>query len=173
MATSNGLQLGRKIAPVRFLIFMGLAIVGAIVAIPPLGWRVGSMASFDCAAIVFLASIWSLLCSKPDQMRETAKANDANRAALLLITLIVSMTVLVAVASELSQKGDLKPVTVALIVGTLALCWVFSNTIYALHYAHLFYTWTTTARAIAAASNSPRRPSPIIGISSISPSAWA
>ncbi|RYD60406.1 MAG: DUF1345 domain-containing protein, partial [Sphingomonadales bacterium] len=30
--------------------------------------------------------------------------------------------------------------TTVLIVGTLLLCWTFSNAIYTLHYAHLFYT---------------------------------
>jgi uncharacterized membrane protein len=26
-----------------------------------------------------------------------------------------------------------------LVIGTLALCWLFSNLVYALHYAHLYY----------------------------------
>ncbi|WP_174274674.1 DUF1345 domain-containing protein [Sphingomonas bacterium] len=140
MADSRGLQLGRRIAPPRFLLFMALAIVGAIAAIPSLGWREGTMAAFDVASVVFLISIWPLLRSEAEQMREAARKNDANRAALLLITGIVMLTVLVAVASELSQKGGPKPAIVSLIIGTLALCWIFSNIIYALHYAHLFYS---------------------------------
>ena len=47
------------------------------------------------------------------------------------------MVILVAVAKEL--QGKPQPSIVALVVGTLALAWLFSNTIYALHYAHLYY----------------------------------
>lgn len=140
MAESKGLQLGRRIAPPRFLLFMALAIVGAIAAIPPLGWREGTMAAFDVAALAFLVAVYPLLCSKADDMREAAKRNDANRVLLLAITGIVMLVVLVAVASELSQKGAPKPPVILLIVATLALAWFFSNTIYALHYAHLFYS---------------------------------
>ena len=71
-------------------------------------------------------------------MRRQARNNDANRTLLLGLTFVVVVVVLVAVASEM--KGKASPVTVALVVGTLAMAWLFSNTIYALHYAHLFYT---------------------------------
>lgn len=140
MADGSRLQLGRTIAPPRFLLFMALAIVGALVAIPALGWREGAMAAFDLAAIVFLIVTSPLVRSKADDMREIAERNDANRVLLLAITGIVMLAVLVAVAAELSQKGGPKPPVIALIVATLALAWLFSNTMYALHYAHLFYS---------------------------------
>ncbi len=76
-------------------------------------------------------------------MREAARRNDANRLLLLLITAIVSMAVLVAVAFELSAVGENpQPIipSVPLAIITLSLAWLFSNLIYALHYAHLFYT---------------------------------
>jgi uncharacterized membrane protein len=48
--------------------------------------------------------------------------------------------ILAAVSSEMIQKGDPKGRDIALIIGTLGLAWLFSNVVYALHYAHLFYT---------------------------------
>jgi uncharacterized membrane protein len=139
MAEAKKSGIGQRIAPPRFLLFLGVAIVGSAVAIPLLGWREGGMAAFDAAALVFLAAVYPLLCSKPEQMREASERNDANRGLLLVITTIVSLAVLVAVASELSQHGSPKAWIVTLIVGTLALAWTFSNIVYALHYAHLFY----------------------------------
>jgi uncharacterized membrane protein len=139
MAGETGWQIGRRIAPPRFLIFMALAVIGAVILMPILGWREGGMAAFDIATIVFLIAIYPLLCSKPDQMREAAKRNDANRGLLLAITAIVSTAILVAIASELAQHGATKHGAVALIIGTLALAWIFSNMMYTLHYAHLFY----------------------------------
>lgn len=134
------LNLGNRLAPPRFITFVLLAVVGGFVAVPRLGWVVGSMASFDIAAIAFFVSIASLFNDAPDEMRQSAKMNDANRVGLLVITGIVMGVVLAAVSSEMMQKGDPKGWDIALIIGTLGLAWLFSNVVYALHYAHLFYT---------------------------------
>jgi uncharacterized membrane protein len=68
-------------------------------------------------------------------MTEHAAANDANRTMLLVITIIISLAVLVAVGVMIDQEPGGK--TKALIVGTLLIAWLFGNTIFALHYAHL------------------------------------
>jgi uncharacterized membrane protein len=136
---AQGWRLGNRIAPPRFLAFLVLIVVGMPIGISALGWAEGSMAAFDGAAIVFFALVVPLLGDEADNMRKSAKANDANRAGLLIITGIVSLVVLAAVASELTQPTKPKPAEVVLIVGTLAMSWLFSSLIYALHYAHMFY----------------------------------
>jgi uncharacterized membrane protein len=118
---------------------MVVAMVGVYPGIMFLGWRLGTMIGFDIAAAIFLLSCIPLLFYRAEDMRAAAKGNDANRPMLLAITIAVSLAVLVAVAAELSQKGALKPLVILLVVVTLALAWLFSNTIYALHYAHMFY----------------------------------
>lgn len=138
--TGAGWQIGRRIAPPRFLIFLGLALVGVAGGNALWSWRIGTMAGFDAAALIFLLSTIPLLDNRPEEMRRAATDNEANRALLLAITGLVMVVILVSVASELTQKGSLKPFVVALVVATLALAWTFSNVIYALHYAHLFYT---------------------------------
>jgi len=70
-------------------------------------------------------------------MRAASQRNDANRAGLLLITVVTSIIIMVAVVTEKLDKAT--PWTVALVLGSLGLAWVFSNTIYALHYAHVYY----------------------------------
>jgi uncharacterized membrane protein len=131
--------IGGRLAPPRFLAFIGLMAAGLAGGIPALGWRTGIMAAFDLAALAFLALSWPLVHSEADAMRRTARRNDANRALLLAITGSVMLAVLVAVAAELGQAGAPRPAMLALIVGTLAIAWLFSNVVYALHYAHLFY----------------------------------
>jgi uncharacterized membrane protein len=99
------------------------------------------MAAFDVAAAVFLVSTWPLLrCSDAQRMRGFAERNDANQSLLLAVTGAVSLVVLIAVFSELEEKTAPKGVTIALIITTLALAWLFSNMVYALHYAHIYYT---------------------------------
>ena len=131
--------VGGVLAPPRFLLFMGVAIVAVPLGIAILGWRLGTMAGFDLAAIVFLGACWPLLHSEADAMRQAANRNDANRALLLGLSAFVMLTVLVSIAAELTQKGSPKPQAVVAIVATLVLSWVFTNIVYALHYAHLFY----------------------------------
>jgi uncharacterized membrane protein len=59
---------------------------------------------------------------------------------LLLIAAVVTGVIMIAVGSELAQKGRPQPLDVTLVIGTLGLSWLFSTLVYALHYAHLFYT---------------------------------
>lgn len=138
-STLAGLRLGNRIAPPRFIAFALLFLAGAGLAVPGLGWRHGFMAGFDGAALVFLLSCAPLFRNRADAMRDAAKRNDANRAGLLALTVAVCAVILVAVASELMQKNGPRPLDIAFILATLSLSWTFSNMVYALHYAHMFY----------------------------------
>jgi len=96
------------------------------------------MAAFDLSAIVFLVAAATLLRhGVASRMRAAAEANDANRPMLLGFTATTTLVILVAVAGELERRSD--PRSLALVVATLVLAWLFSNTVYALHYAHVFY----------------------------------
>lgn len=130
----------RQRLPWRFGLFLILC-VGAIPlgAVYPLHYAL--MASFDGAALAFLVSLIPLFGHGEAGMRAHARANDVNRGAMLLVTAIVTTVVLVVVAAELSQRrSQPSPGAVALILSTLALAWTFANTVYALHYAYLFYS---------------------------------
>lgn len=131
--------IGNVIAPPRFLLFIAATAAALFFAIPAWGVRTGVMAGFDAGAALFLLSASPLLRHRSDDIRRSAARNDANRLLLLLITGAVTLVVLAAVASELMQGDTPDTRSIALIVGTLILCWIFSNTIYALHYAHLYY----------------------------------
>jgi uncharacterized membrane protein len=137
---TSPLHLGNRLAPVRFLAFLAVLIVSLPVLQPLLGWRHGAMAGFDVAATLFLASLFRLFQSKAADMRRHAERNDANRALLLAMSVVVMLVILVAVGSELIEKRAPQAPTVVLIIATLALAWFFANTVYALHYAHIFYT---------------------------------
>ncbi|WP_076070963.1 DUF1345 domain-containing protein [Sphingomonas montana] len=131
--------VGRTVAPPRFVLFGVLALIAVPVASLSFGWRLGAMAGFDVAGGVFLLSTVSLFARRADGMRRAAQANDANRTALLAITLGVMLVVLISVAAELAQQGAPDRGAIWLILATLVLVWAFSNLVFALHYAHLFY----------------------------------
>lgn len=133
--------LGNRLAPARFVAFAVLAATGVPLAWSLLDWQRGVMLGFDVASWFFLISCAPLLIKgNPDSMREAALSNDANRATLLAITVGVTIVILVAVAAELSQGRHADLMDIGLIIASLATAWAFANTVYALHYAHLFYT---------------------------------
>lgn len=121
-----------------------------VVAAPAAGWALheyagdpwreaaakGFLVAFDLAAGLFLLLSFPLLkVHDPDMMRAHAEANDANRTILLVLVAIVSVAVLVAVYEMTGASPGWK--TKALIVGTLLMAWLFANSVWALHYAHL------------------------------------
>lgn len=132
--------IGNRIAPARYLGFIALFVAGGAIASRWLTAGESVLVGFDVAALAFLVSLWPLFDDEAADIRARAKANDANRVTLLAITGLVMLAILVAVGAELAGKPD--PLAIALVIGTLAIAWIFSNTVYALHYAHLFYTST-------------------------------
>lgn len=140
----GGATLGNRLAPPRFVLFLVLLVVGFF------GFRQFASAQstmdaavmgFDLAALIFLLSLVPLLrdASVAD-LRRHAADNDANRVLVLAITTIVTMVVLAAISAELPRASGGDRIALAKLIGTLALTWLFANTIYALHYAHLYYS---------------------------------
>jgi uncharacterized membrane protein len=134
----------------KFVLFIAILIAGAALAtwaivrllndpLPDAGFK-GFMIGFDLAAAFFLlVSVPLLRIDDPKVIRDHAAANDANRATLLLITVAISAAILGAVAMETIGGDAPGTKTKLLIIATLGTAWLFGNTIYALHYAHLYY----------------------------------
>lgn len=132
--------IGERIAPPRFLLFGAvLVLVAAAASALGAGARSALLVGFDSAAAVFLGVSMPLLRADANAIRRAAKANDANRALLLAIAVLLSLVILVAIGTLIAGRSTLRRGDVVLIVTTLALTWLFANTVFALHYAHLFY----------------------------------
>ncbi len=127
----------RRRAPPRFLMFCVLLAGGAAGAMPVLGIARGMLLAFDVASLIFLLSLAPILGEDAVALRQRARANDASPAMLRVLTSVVMLVTLAAVASEVRAMGN--PLTLGLVVATLPLAWLFANTVYALHYADLYY----------------------------------
>ena len=131
--------LGHHVAPPRFVLFAAiLALLLLLAVLAGIEPQIGVLASFDVATLVFLASALPLLNDDVATMRSTSAANDANRVGLLAITLLVLLVVLIAVGTLIAHPNTYW-IEVPLILGSLVLAWVFANTVFAFHYAHLYY----------------------------------
>ena len=140
----NAFQLGKRIAPPRFMLFLVLlpiALFAYRAALQATDWLDPLAMAFDFAAAVFLLSLIPLLRdSEAADIRKHAAENDANRVALLIITTVLTFAVMAAITGELKDAQAHEPIAMAKLIGTLLLIWLFANTVYALHYAHLFYS---------------------------------
>lgn len=124
--------------PWRYGLFLLLCLSAA-----PFGtwlpWYQAIMAGFDVAALGYAATLVPLFRLDVAGMRKQAEQIDADRILLLVLTAIIMVTILTAVAAELTQIKAPDRAEIILIIATLFLAWCFSNLIYAFHYAHLFY----------------------------------
>lgn len=133
-------NLGNRIAPARFLLFLAVLAAGCSLGISRFGIERGAMIGFDSAAFLFLASCLSLFSADAKAMRKASAENDANRLLLLVVSVIVSLAILAATFAMLADKQSLTVLDKGLIVATIIIAWTFGNTIYTLHYAHLYYS---------------------------------
>lgn len=142
--TGKALAIGNRIAPRRFLLFLAVLIGGFLAyraAWPGGKWTDAAAMAFDAGAVVFLVSLVPLLSdSSADVIRAHAAQNDANRPLILIVTSLLTIIAMVAIAGELDGARQGHLVSLVKLVGTLLLIWLFANSIYALHYAHAWYT---------------------------------
>lgn len=131
--------------PARFVLFLA-ALPIAIAALAPLvsRWGQAVLGGFDLAAVLFIVSLWPLTRDHTvAQMRAKARANDAGRVAMLIITSLVMIVILTAVTVELPdarhETGVAHVTALALVLLSLVIAWLYGNLVFALHYAHLFY----------------------------------
>lgn len=136
--------VGNTIAPRRFLVFLAVLVGGYFgyrALLPAVGWSDAAAMAFDGAAIVFLASLAPLLReSTPELIRSHASLNDANRLLILVVTTFLTFVAMTAIAAELHGAREGHTLSIAKLVATLLLIWLFANSVYALHYAHAYYT---------------------------------
>ena len=136
--------IGNRIAPKRFLLFVAVMIAGFVglrAGAPAKGGLEAAALAFDGAALVFLVSLVPLLRdSSAEAIRAHAAENDANRGTILAVATLLTMVAMAAIVGELPDARHGDPGAVARLVGTLLLVWLFANSVYALHYAHIYYT---------------------------------
>jgi uncharacterized membrane protein len=128
----------KSILPWRYGLFL-LAFASALPFAMISDTITGVMIGFDLAAFLFMATMSAVFAHGPDQMRAHASQNDANRTLILLLTGIVMLVLLFAIASELRFAGRPSSAMLGLIIATLILAWLFSNLVYTFHYAFLYY----------------------------------
>lgn len=97
--------------------------------------------AFAIASAVFLTLIARMFArgGSTESIRARARKEDQGRWGHLLTSIAVSAVVLVALGVELQASKAGGALGIALAATCLLLSWLFTNTMFALHYAHTYY----------------------------------
>jgi uncharacterized membrane protein len=122
---------------------VGLVAAGVVAVLSP--WQLAALAGWDGAAGFFVLSVWlSVSRFSPEETRIHATREDNSRVAASLLLLSASVASLVGTGFDLMKAahaftGGRVILTVAGIL-TVALSWGVVHTVFALRYAHEYYT---------------------------------
>lgn len=145
----------RPLHPIAFLRalrarprLLGCGIVGLAV------WMIGQALGFDPAVMalvgwnvgagLFMVLAWRLMRSTTvEGIRDRALKQDEGRLAILLVVVLAAVFVLLAAGTQLAKVKDLhgrvRDLHLALDALTVITSWLFTQVLFALHYAHDFY----------------------------------
>ncbi|MFN3292386.1 MAG: DUF1345 domain-containing protein [Gemmobacter sp.] len=124
----------------RFLAFLAVATVMTVVAALRMPIEEAAILGFDLAAVAFIGlalPLWA--ADSPADARARAARDDGGRVRLLLTAVAVLAAILLALGRMVEGRNHLTTADFAIVAGTLVLAWIFSNLLYAFHYAHMFY----------------------------------
>ena len=124
----------------RFLAFVAVLAAASLAAALRLSVEEAAILGFDLAAAVFIAAslpLWAV--DSADDARDRAARDDGGWVLLMLTALAVLAAVLLALGRMVEGRSHLTTTDFAIVAGTLVLAWLFSNLVYAFHYAHLYY----------------------------------
>lgn len=119
----------------------GLFVLAAVL-LALAGLRLASavLLGFDLGALFYLVTLARMFSrSGCEHIGRQAKLQDTGRRATLTVAVIVSLVVLVALATELHGAKAGGAWAVGLASLSVVLSWLFMNTTFALHYAHGYY----------------------------------
>jgi uncharacterized membrane protein len=107
-------------------------------------WQLSTLTGWDVAAALYVVWVWSSAGKfTPDETREFATREDETRVSAQLLVLSACVVSLVGVGFDLLKASQTEASDVMLItaaVATVVLSWAVVHTVFALRYAHEYYT---------------------------------
>src|ERR1700748_1838821 len=125
---------------------VGALVAAGLYAVPnQLAWSTRAILIWDCAALTYIVGMIGMMCDCGiDRIQARAAAQDEGRGLTLVLSILSAALSVYAIGAEPSlAKNDhelIKLLRVALAFSTIAVSWFFTHLIFALHYAHEYYS---------------------------------
>ena len=129
----------------RLAISLAVAALFFLVSRNHIAWRAQLITTWDAYALSFLALTWTrILTAQPREVVRLARLSKTSRNVIYAFVIFAACASLAAVAFVLAaaktMSGARFAAHIALAIGTVILSWLVLHTMFALHYAHVFYT---------------------------------
>lgn len=100
--------------------------------------------AWNAASLLYLALAWQTMRRVPvDVIRSRAVLQDEGKMTILLLVVVAAAAVLLAVGTQLANVRDLpaseRGLHLGLALATIVTSWLFTQVLFAQHYAHDFY----------------------------------
>jgi uncharacterized membrane protein len=137
--------LSRTEAHHRLAISLAIAAIFFLASRGHLGWRVQLITTWNVYALCVLVMAWArILTAQPRMVVRLAKLSRSSRTLIYYFVIVAACASLAAVAFVLStaktMSGTPFATHIALAIGTVILSWLVVHTMFAQHYAHVFYS---------------------------------
>ena len=125
-------------------LLVGLGTYALLFLDADVGGRLRFIVAWDIgASVALLALFFGLRKSSATTIKQIAERQDAGKWVVLVLCLLAATASLVVIATEMPQvknaSGLGQAARVVLVIYTIVLSWAFSQTVFALHYAHDYY----------------------------------
>jgi uncharacterized membrane protein len=120
-------------------------VTGALVLVPDLRWVTRFLIGWDVGVSVYLALVAYMMArSEIHHIRRRAVMEDEGQAAILVLTVAAALVSLAAIFAHLGTgaggRGGPHVGSLVFVALTIGASWTFIHTMFALHYAHEFYS---------------------------------
>jgi uncharacterized membrane protein len=117
----------------------------AVAVVLPSAWWISTrlLLAWDAGVVLYLVLVYTMMGrSETGHIRTRALGQDEGRVAMLVLTVVAAIASLGAILVELGsgQGSGRSGSQLALAAGTIVLSWIFIHTMFALHYAHDYYS---------------------------------
>jgi uncharacterized membrane protein len=133
-----------RIARAHVRLWASIAIGAAVFVLLPGSWNTVTrvLIGWDVGVACYLIAAATMMARSPvAELRRHSKSQDEGALAIMLLTLAAAGTSLIAIFLELAETREeargFGPYAIA--IATVVLSWLFTHTIFALHYAYEFY----------------------------------
>jgi|SRR6476661_4825138 len=125
-------------------VLFGIAAYAVGEAVLPLQNAAVGLLAWNAAALLYLLLAWHMMHRVPvDVIRHRSVGQHEGRMTILLLAVVGAAAVLLAVGTQLghvkSLQGAARGAHLALALLTIFTSWLFTQVLFALHYAHDFY----------------------------------
>jgi uncharacterized membrane protein len=136
-----------RLVRARPRLFLSGAVALIVMAALPALWRLPTriLVAWDVGIALYLVLAFQLMVrSRVGNIRRRAALEDEGQFAVLVLTVASALASLGAIVAELGSSAPTstarQPAHLLLATLTILLSWTFTHTIFALHYAHEFYS---------------------------------